>query len=198
MVKSKEGLFVIICGPSCSGKDTLLKALLKSNPEWGRLVNFTTRAPREGEVHGRDYFFITGAEFERMRAAGELLEWNRFDSGLYGSSKVQLDELRAKHAVTFAILDVNGVKRALDDVVSGVILPIFLRVEPSHLRRRLKKRYAADEARITARMKISEEERRRAQSDEFPTAEFVSNNDGKRRKAIHEIEEIVDRHRGSV
>lgn len=197
MLKSEEGLFVVICGPSCSGKDTLLKELLRNHPEWGRLVNFTTRAPREGEVCGRDYFFVTVDEFQRMRTAGEFLEWNRFDSGLYGSSRVQLEALRAKHAVTLAILDINGVKSAFG-VVSPVFLPIFLRVEPSHLRRRLKKRYVADEARITARMKISEEERRRAQSGEFPTAEFVSNNDGKRRKAIREIEELVDRHLGSV
>ncbi|MBC7288650.1 MAG: guanylate kinase [Armatimonadetes bacterium] len=71
----REGLLLVVSGPSGVGKGTLINGLLQRHPELRVSVSCTTRPPRPGEVNGRDYYFVSTDEFLRMRAAGELLEW---------------------------------------------------------------------------------------------------------------------------
>lgn len=113
-----RGACVIVTGPSAAGKTTVVEALLKRLPSSAKLVTTTTRAPRPGEVDGRDYHFLSREEFERRREAGEFLEWFDNYGRLYGSSGVELDKLLAVHSLVFAILDVRGaaeVKRVRPD-----------------------------------------------------------------------------------
>ncbi len=69
----QQPLLIVISGPSGAGKDAVLKKLKERNLPFHFVVTVNTRAPREGEVDGRDYFFISRAEFDRMVAAGEPL-----------------------------------------------------------------------------------------------------------------------------
>src|SRR5581483_7190295 len=81
----ERGRLIVLAGPSGVGKSTVVKAL---RPELTRLhfsVSATTRAPRPGEVEGRDYHFVDDAEFDRMIADGELLEWAEIHGGLHRS-----------------------------------------------------------------------------------------------------------------
>jgi len=69
------GNLIIITSPSGGGKGTLIKEVLGSVPRIGYSVSYTTRKPRPGEEDGREYFFVSKEEFERLRDAGDLLEW---------------------------------------------------------------------------------------------------------------------------
>ena len=77
---------IAICGKSASGKDTLLQTMIKQHPEMHEIVSCTTRPPREGEVDGKNYFFLTLEEFAHKDAMGEMLEVAKFRDWYYGTS----------------------------------------------------------------------------------------------------------------
>ncbi|MDT7668717.1 MAG: guanylate kinase, partial [Pseudonocardiales bacterium] len=80
-----RGRLVVLAGPSGVGKSTVVKALRPELPSLFFSVSVTTRAPRPGEVDGRDYHFVSDAEFDRMIASDELLEWAEIHRGLHRS-----------------------------------------------------------------------------------------------------------------
>jgi guanylate kinase len=125
-VTSGRGMLVVVSSPSGGGKGTLIRRALKNVPNLGYSVSFTTRAPREGEVNGRHYFFVSEQEFNAMAEAGGFLEWAVVHGNLYGTSHAQVErERRAGHDIILEI-DVQGalsVRRLAQDAVSVFILP---------------------------------------------------------------------------
>jgi guanylate kinase len=81
----ERGRLIVLAGPSGVGKSTVVAALRPELPRLHFSVSATTRAPRPGEVDGRDYHFVDNAEFDRMIADGELLEWAEIHGGLHRS-----------------------------------------------------------------------------------------------------------------
>ena len=147
---ARRGLMLVISSPSGAGKTTLSRALLAADPGISLSVSVTTRAPRLGEVDGRDYHFRDIAAFERMKAEDALLEWARVHGNLYGTPKADvMERLAAGNDVLFDI-DWQGADqlalRAPADVVRVFILPPSFAV----LRERLEKR-AQDDATVVAR-----------------------------------------------
>ncbi len=97
---------LVISGPSGVGKGTLIRRLFESHPDTFTLsVSHTTRAPRPGEAHGVDYFYIEMAEFEDLIAADGFVEHARFGSNRYGTSKATIEEQTAKGKVV--VLDIE-------------------------------------------------------------------------------------------
>ena len=86
MIK-KKGLLLVISGPSGAGKGTVCKELLKRNPDFKLSVSATTRAPREGEVDGESYYFLTKEKFNEMIGQGGFLEYAQIYSNFYGTPK---------------------------------------------------------------------------------------------------------------
>ncbi|MBF6374101.1 guanylate kinase [Nocardia farcinica] len=82
---TRKGRLVVLVGPSAVGKSTVVRCVRERLPELVFSVSATTRAPRPGEVDGRDYRFVTRAEFDAMIEAGELLEWAEIHGGLQRS-----------------------------------------------------------------------------------------------------------------
>ena len=121
-----RGMLVVVSSPSGGGKGTLIRRVLKSVPNLGYSVSFTTREAREGEVNGRHYFFVSVDEFKQKIEAGNFLEWAKVHGNLYGTSYAQIQrELVEGHDIILEI-DVQGaasVRRLVDDVVSVFILP---------------------------------------------------------------------------
>jgi guanylate kinase len=121
-----RGTLVVVSSPSGGGKGTLIRRVLKSVPNLGYSVSFTTREAREGEINGRDYFFISVDEFQQKIEAGDFLEWAKVHGNLYGTSYAQIQrELIEGHDIILEI-DVQGaasVRKLVDDVVSVFILP---------------------------------------------------------------------------
>ena len=107
---NKKGILIVVSGFSGSGKGTLMKELLSRYPDTYALsISATTRSPREGEAHGREYFFISKDEFEKMIAKGELIEYARYVENYYGTPKRYVEEQLAEgkvglEAIFFAIL----------------------------------------------------------------------------------------------
>ena len=89
---AKGNLFVVTA-PSGAGKTTLVAALLAADSQVQLSISFTTRPPRAGEVDGKDYHFVERAEFERMIAANELLEFAEVYGNYYGTSQVWINDV---------------------------------------------------------------------------------------------------------
>jgi len=112
------GKFVVVTGPSASGKTSIVDALLKQVPNSTRLVTCTTRKKRPHEQEGDHYHFLSREEFEKRAQEGEFFEQAEVYGNLYGSSKKVLDEELAKDAYVFGVIDVQGaqtIKKRLPD-----------------------------------------------------------------------------------
>jgi guanylate kinase len=156
---ARRGVCLVLSAPSGAGKTAIADALLASEPELRRSISVTTRAPRPGEVGGTHYHFCNEAEFERMVAANELLEWARvLGRHCYGTPRAPVEAaLRDGMDVVFDI-DWQGhrqLRDALpDDVVSVFILPPSLEA----LENRLRQRSGDDEPEIARRMGLAHDE----------------------------------------
>ena len=121
-----QGRLYIIAGCSGVGKGTLLKLFREKNPEIKLSISATTRAPRPGEEHGVDYFFLTTEEFESMIAKDELVEYAKYVNNYYGTPKDKVEEkLASGHEVVLEI-EVNGamqVREKMKDAVFIFIAP---------------------------------------------------------------------------
>ena len=155
---ARRGLLLILSSPSGAGKSTLARMLM----EWDATIRFsvsaTTRAPRPGEADGREYFFRSRAEFERMIAAGEMLEHAEGFGNLDGSPRGPVETALTEGRDTLFDIDWQGgqqIKQAMrDDVVSVFILPPSI----AELDRRLRARAQDSEAVIAGRMAKSRDE----------------------------------------
>jgi guanylate kinase len=147
---ARRGLMLVLSSPSGAGKSTIAKALLAQDGELSMSVSVTTRPPRPGEQHGRDYLFIDRESFAAMIAEGALLEYANVFGNCYGSPRGPVeDTLAAGRDVLFDV-DWHGTQQlrqnARTDLVSIFILPP-VRAE---LERRLRAR-AQDPEEVVAR-----------------------------------------------
>ncbi|MFB3917722.1 MAG: guanylate kinase [Terriglobales bacterium] len=121
-----SGIVYIVSAPSGSGKSTLTAELLKSVPNLEFSISYTTRGPRGSEQNGREYFFVTPEEFQRMLAEDEFLEHACVFGDYYGTARRFLRDAKARGNDLLLDIDVQGagqVKRKLPDAVSIFILP---------------------------------------------------------------------------
>ena len=121
-----RGTLFVVSSPSGGGKGTLIQRVLDVVPNLSYSVSFTTRAPRPGEVNGREYFFISREIFDEMVAGGEFLEWACVHGNYYGTAKRQVVEETAAGIDIVLEVDVQGaesVRQLLLDSVSIFILP---------------------------------------------------------------------------
>ena len=123
----RRGLLMLVSSPGGAGKTSLSRRLVADYAGMTLSISATTRAPRPGEQEGREYFFKTRPEFEKMIAAGELLEWAEVNGQLYGTPKAPvMAALDAGRDVLFDI-DWQGARqiaeKAPDDSVRVYILP---------------------------------------------------------------------------
>ena len=148
---SDARLFVI-AAPSGAGKTTLVQAVTRNNPDLRFSISYTTRPQRRNEADGRDYIFVDVDEFERLRAAGKMLESATVFDNLYGTSREQVEKhLAAGHSVILEI-DWQGarqVRESMPDCITIFVLP------PSHdeLVRRLRARGTDSDAVIERRLR---------------------------------------------
>ena len=146
-----KGRLVIISGPSGSGKDTILKKVLKSLPELKFSISSVTRPMREGEVEGEKYNFVSREYFEHMIKNDMLLEYNNYIGNYYGTPKAPVEEVIENGGEIVLEIDVNGqqnIKRLVDSSLSIFIMPPSVEV----LRARLAGRGTDSEEVIEKRM----------------------------------------------
>jgi guanylate kinase len=152
----RGNLFVVVA-PSGAGKTSLVSALLGKEPNIKLSISYTTRAPRKGEVDGREYHFIDRATFEKMIARGDFLEYANVYGNYYGTSKRWIEkELAGDHDVLLEI-DWQGaaqLRNLFPNLVGIFILPPSL----AELRKRLESRGKDAPEAIERRMASAREE----------------------------------------
>lgn len=153
----KRGLLFVLSGPSGVGKGTIVKRLLNEHPELKLSVSVTTRSPRPGEVEGQSYFFRTPDEFQRMVAAGELLEYAQFANGFYGTPRRFVEEELLKGHNVVLEIDTKGAIQVKERVPNGVYI-FVLPPTMDELQDRLVKRQTEAAEAIAKRLAIAVDE----------------------------------------
>jgi guanylate kinase len=149
------GILFIISAPSGSGKSTLVSQLRTLVEGLDFSISFTTRAPRGSETDGREYHFTTRAEFERMIAEGDFLEWAEVFGNYYGTAISALDHAKVVGKDLLLDIDVQGavqVMRKLPEAVSIFILPPSPEVLEMRLRNRSEAEHVTSETVIQSRL----------------------------------------------
>ena len=146
-----RGMLFIIAAPSGAGKSSLVNAALAVDRRLRLSVSYTTRSPRPGEQHGREYFFVDPAAFHAMQAAGEFLESAAVHGNFYATSSKQIEAARGQDIDIVLEIDWQGarqVRNKFPDAVSIFILPPSL----EELERRLRARGQDSDATIRRRL----------------------------------------------
>jgi guanylate kinase len=149
---ARRGLMLVLSSPSGAGKTTLSRRLLSADPDVTLSISVTTRPPRPGEVEGRDYRFIDGAQFAAMVRNGELLEWAEVFGHQYGTPRGPVEAAMAAGRDVLFDIDWQGTQqlreKARSDMASVFVLPPSI----AELERRLRMRAQDDETVIRRRM----------------------------------------------
>ncbi|AJE03699.1 guanylate kinase [Geobacter pickeringii] len=173
---NREGVIFIISAPSGAGKTTLCKEIIDIFPTLRHSVSYTTRTPRPGEIHGKDYFFVSLEEFRRMVAADEFAEWAEVHGNCYGTAIRTLEESRASGIDIILDIDIQGARQLKERYQGGVYIFIL---PPSYeeLRRRLNGRSSDSDEVISRRIGAAAGEIRESRwydyiivNDQFPRA----------------------------
>lgn len=153
---NKNNIFVI-SGPSGSGKNTVYDGLKVLIPDIAQTVSATTRAAREGEINGVDYYFISEEEFKKYIARGEFIEFVQYGKNYYGTLKSEIERLSSLGKTIVLIIEVNGALRFKELFPNSVSVFIF---PPSieALEARIRKRAQNTEEEIQKRIQIAQYE----------------------------------------
>lgn len=183
---NSKGLLIVISGPSGSGKGTVVKALKEMIPDLGVSVSATTRAPRAGEEHGREYFFIPRESFEEMIENGDILEHTTYCDNLYGTPRKEAERVLSEGRDLILEIEVDGagqIKKKFPEAIMIMLIPPSLSV----LEARLRGRGTETEEVIQSRLRRSCEEIQLAPDYNY----VVVNEDGKVGECAEEIIRIM-------
>ena len=118
----KKGMLVVISGPAGVGKGTLCRALMAQPSDLEYSVSVTTRASRPGETEGKEYYFRTREEFQKMIENGELLEWAEFLGNFYGTPRFHVEAMLEKERIIILEIDIQGAKQVKILYPKGVFI----------------------------------------------------------------------------
>ena len=180
-----KGKLLAVSGPSGVGKGTIVKTIIKRRPDVVESVSCTTRAPRAGEVDGREYFFLTKEEFERRIRENDFLEYDEHFGNFYGTPKSFVREALKEKSVIMEI-DVVGALNAKKEFPECILVMV---APPSleELRRRLKGRNSETDEQIEDRLSRLQYELSHADIYDY----VIVNEDVE--DAIRQLEDIIDR-----
>ena len=153
--RKKSGELIIISGTTCAGKGTVVKELLKRNENLKVSISYTTRAKRDGEIDGEDYFFVQTDEFENMIANGEFLEYAKVQyDKYYGTSKKKKKKMLDDGYDVILEIDVQGAQQ-IKEMFPQTILIFIMAPSMSEVKRRIKARGKETKEQIIERFTVA-------------------------------------------
>ena len=179
-----KGNLYIVAGCSGVGKGTLLKLFLEKNPQLKLSVSCTTRKPREGEVHGKNYFFISVDEFKKDIENNEFLEWAEFSGNYYGTQKQYVENKLNMGLDVILEIEVQGaqqVKEKMPEAISIFIMPPSIEA----LEARLRGRHTESEEAIQKRLQSTKLEMENSKHFDYQVVNDNIDN------AVKKLEEIM-------
>ena len=152
-----EKYLFVVSGPSGTGKDTIVARLLADHPEIRHTISATTRAPREGEQDGVNYYFVSKEDFERKLQNDEIVEHTCYCGNYYGTLRSEIERHMREKTPVILVIEVEGagnIKRLYPGATTVFVLPPDL----PELERRLRARGTEDEQTIQKRLKRAQAE----------------------------------------
>ncbi|HQT91690.1 MAG TPA: guanylate kinase [Candidatus Kryptobacter bacterium] len=184
----RRGMLLVVSAPSGAGKTTIVKEVLRQYPSFGFSVSATTRQKRQGEVDGKDYFFISRGEFEKRIADGELVEFEEIYSNYYGTLKSEVEKALSNGNDIVFDVDVNGglsIKAKFPEAVLIFVKPPSMEI----LRKRLEGRGSETAEQIDGRMARVQMELEKGEQFDY----IIINDELKR--AVNEVFDIINKKR---
>lgn len=179
---------IVISGPSGVGKDTIARLLIEERPNsFYFVVTATTRPPREGEVHGEDYFFVSNDEFAKMIDEDELLEYAIVYNDYKGVPKQQIRDALASGQDVIMRVDVQGAA-TIRKLIPNAIFIFLTTPSEDDLEARLRERRSETDASLSLRIATARKELARIREFDY----CVVNATGKLDKAVQNILAIID------
>lgn len=160
-MNEQTGKLVVVSGPSGAGKSTVIARLMQRRDDVCFSVSATTRSPRQGETDGKDYFFVTREEFDRMIAENALLEHAEYVGNCYGTPRSYVEQKRSEGLNVLLDIEVQGARQVCGkakDAITIFIIPPSL----EELECRLRGRHTDAEEKICCRLEQAHREYREA------------------------------------
>lgn len=148
---------LVLSSPSGGGKSTIARKLIQGRDDVAYSVSATTRAPRQGETDGRDYYFLTEEEFDRRISQDGFLEWAEYSGHRYGTLRSEIERILSSGNHAVLDIEVEGarqLRQRFDDAVTVFLLP----PSGSELAARLRDRETESEAQVARRLEHAQEE----------------------------------------
>lgn len=156
IIKKNRGLLVVISGPSGAGKGTICKELIKKNCFW-LSVSATTRVPREGEIEGKNYYFLTKEQFKNKINEQDFLEYAEVYGNYYGTPKSKVIEKLDEGKDVILEIDIQGALKVKEAYPEGVFI-FILPPSMEELKNRIIKRGSETEESLMTRFKSAYKE----------------------------------------
>ena len=182
-----RGLLVIISAPSGAGKDTVIDRLLTKVPDAVLYVTATSRKPRPGETHGKDYFFYEPEKFREEIEAGNFLEWSMVHGDFKGVRRDALADTLQEHRVVIVKPEPQGMRK-IKALLPEALTIFFMPPSVDSLRRRLLARGTETTEQLELRLRNAEIEMAAAPEYDY----VVVNEDGKIDETVDQIATIIE------
>ena len=158
MIKTKkQGLLIVLSGPSGSGKNTVCDEVKKNNPNIWESISMTSRKPRNGEIDGQAYYFVSEEEFEENIKEDKMLEYAKFAGNYYGTPRGKVQEHLDKGEDVILVIEIQGalqIKKKIPHALFIFLLPPSMR----ELKRRLTDRHTESKEKVMERFETAYKE----------------------------------------
>ena len=186
MIKTKkQGLLIVLSGPSGSGKNTVCDMAKEVMPNIWESVSMTSRKPRKGEVDGKDYYFVSEEEFEKNIEDGKMLEHAKFAGNYYGTPRESVQKQLDAGRDVLLVIEIQGALQIKEKIPQALFV-FLLTPSMKELKRRLRMRKTETEEKLMERFETAYKE-----INELPKYNYVIVND-KADEAARKLEAIIN------